>query len=294
MKHPLRNYDSNFVLINYSGFPTGFCDRLRAITFAIAVCEINNLCKIKLNYDVTPESPWEIEKLIAIENISLERTRETESLFCVEMTPHDSSPSFVNALVHNGVFRPFSSFKLLLLWKRAYTRLRPADDLGVFESPSIGVHIRSGDKLSDRVGLLSTTQEEVNYFIQTVVRRFVQTPDVGKSSSLPAAYIASETSEIHNSVVNVLLEEGYRVINRPRNWSRNGIRTTDSRALIEDLFILSRCNKIYSNLGGGVPHTAHLISGRKAQLINFSRRSIKRFLWVFMMAFKRRLIRILL
>jgi hypothetical protein len=127
-----------------------------------------------------------------------------------------------------------------------------------------GVHIRAGDKLSNEKRLNQISRHEIKGFIHEFVPNLLSSIP---KDEIPNIYIASESQESYEELKKNL--DGCRVFPADRDWRQHGCRATNGQAVLEDIFYLAACNRIYTTLGGGVPLTAYYVSSQQVRVTKY-------------------------
>ncbi len=206
---------------------------------------------------LTDECPFEVERLIRFRGFDLVKSEPGGKWHEIVMSPYDSLPSIANAARHLPVGLRLRSVEFLRRWKHAYSLLEPVTfdlkDL-LRDSFDVGIHIRSTDKITSKPGVRTMTELETKAYVCEKL------PDLLRSQVISGkrVYIACDSRRFHDLLTSTLGED-FRLYSNINHWVSNRVRETDGETVVRDIFALSRCKIIYSNIGGGVPYTSRLI-----------------------------------
>ena len=99
-----------------------------------------------------------------------------------------------------------------------------------------------------------------------------------KYSNCKNIYVSSDQEYLKNKIIHQLKSENFNVYYNKNIYKNLNYRRTSGDDFLVDLFCMSKSNFIFSTIGGGVPFTAHLLSGKKNKVINWSNEYNKFFL----------------
>lgn len=86
-------------------------------------------------------------------------------------------------------------------------------------------------------------------------------------------FIASDDLKTKNLIIEIINKKKKKYFFNNSKYSIKNFRQTSGEDFIIDLFLLSKCDKIYSS-GGGVPDTALLMSKKKIKLIKWNKSKV--------------------
>lgn len=258
--------------VDLTNMNSGFCDRLRQLTFCIAYEKLQNK-KIKLIniYEKkNSECPYYISELINIKGYKLRNVKK-KKIQAIRMDPFNSDISIENCLKYNS--KKLNNVKLLKMWKKAYQIIEPKKKTMTSlksilkHKKYVAVHIRLTDKmvnLSDYI--FELPKKDVIYKNQ--FKEFLEHIQLIIPKKYKYIYISSDES-IYKEKIKKLLNNKYKFIDRKINYNKNKLRQTSGDDFMIDLFSISKSSLIISSTGGNVPYTSHLISGLNQDYIKW-------------------------
>jgi len=110
--------------VDLSNMNSGFCDRLRQVTFCIAYEKVQNkkIRFINIYEKKSSECPYYISELINIKGCILKNIKQ-KNLQAIKMDPFNSEISIENCIKYNS--KKIDNFKLLKMWKKTYRTIQP-------------------------------------------------------------------------------------------------------------------------------------------------------------------------
>ena len=274
--------------IDLSHMKSGFCDRLRQITFCIAYNRLKkkNIKIIKIFEIKNKECPYYFTDLMELKglkvfNLKSKKTKDQN----IKMDPFNSSISIETCKKHNT--DNLNNAKLLEEWKSTYKILIPKKKFKkkinkISKKKNLAcIHSRITDKhLGFFSFLLEIPNKDVIFSYQ--INDFYKNVFKLIPKKIRNIYVASDEEFSRKKLIKNL-ETNFKIIGDKPIFKKNKLRQTSGEQFIIDLFVMSKCNIIISSTGGNVPLTATLISDRKIlylkwtetrdiyKIINFSR-----------------------
>jgi len=248
------------MVLNLDTFGTGICDRLRALTFSAAIAELIHDKDLYVYEESSSECPDRIIDLFDLKGFKIHSLQMPEKSQ-IMMNPFNSFPCLDAVQRNVPDYITVSARQVFGLWVDSYKLLIPKPKFTIVNralsfSYSFGIHLRTTDRLGRLPGKGVITKSQLKKFVYKFL------PDILSSTSpLHNVYICSDSALVLREVLAVL-SGGVELITNPGNRIPKGSRESDGEYFLYDLFSLSRCEKIYSTVGGGVPLTANLIAGR--------------------------------
>ena len=260
--------------VDLTNMNSGFCDRLRQLTFCIAYEKLqNNKFKfINIYEKKNPECPYYISELIKIKNFKLRNVKK-KNLQTIKMDPFNSDISIENCHKYNS--KKVDNSKLLEIWKKTYTMIHPKKKIItkvnkiIKYKKYVAIHVRLTDKLvsfKDYIFELPKKDVITNFQIKSFYKNINNILD----KKIKYIYIASDENILKKKLENKLINQGYKIIERDISYNPNKLRQTSGYDFVIDLFSLSKADYIISSTGGNVPLTAKLISKRKIKYIKWT------------------------
>ncbi len=250
--------------VDLSNMNSGFCDRLRQVTFCIAYEKLQNkkIKFINIYEKKNSECPFYISDLISIKGCILKNIKKKNPQ-AIRMDPFNSEISIENCIKYNS--KKIDNFKLLKMWKKSYQSIQPKKEVLsklksiIKKKKYVAIHIRLTDKLvSLKDYMLELPRKDVIYKNQ--LKEFLENVQSIIPKKYKYIYISSD-EEIYKNKIKKLLNRKYKFIDRKIKYNRNKLRQTSGNDFMIDLFSMSKSSLIISSTGGNVPYTSNLISG---------------------------------
>lgn len=265
------------MIIDLSKMKSGFCDRLRQITFCIAIEKLKGtkINKIFIYEIKNKECPYYFSELLKFKNYRVANIKKNVSnKNLIRMNPFNSKISLETCKRFNSDYK-INNKKLLIEWKKTYQILEPQKkikkkiDKLLKKKDFYCIHTRVTDKLVSYLDyLLELPDKDVIY--QNQLNNFCL--NVGKiipSIKNLDIYLSSDENIYREKIVKNI-ENKSSIINPYVKYNKNKLRQTNGEDFIVDLFMMSKSSKIISTTGGNVPLTALLISKRKIDYLKWT------------------------
>ena len=266
------------MIVNLLKMYSGFCDRLRPITFGIMLSRLNyvNNKKINIIEKKTKECPFLFTNLCEIRKFKTKRikiNKRITSNYC--MSPFNSEINEKN-LVKHMPYKIKNSKNLIKMWKNSYKFIYPVkkikkkiDNLHLPKN-YVGIHIRSTDKvlgLFPRLFEIPSKSSITNFQLDLFLKNLPLI--VRKNSKHKNIYLACDDRNIKEEAKKKLEKYDFNVFENKGRYFIERMRQTNGNDFIVDLFCLAGSKIIISSTGGGVPSTAQLLSRKKINIINY-------------------------
>lgn len=142
------------MLIDLQKLDTGFCDRLRQITFCIALAKLKKIKTLSIYELKNKECPFKFIDYCRIKNFKIiELKKNLHINASIQMTPYNSSLSLANCILHNP-YKEIDNKLLLSEWIKSYKDIifsnaikKKVKNVINKKTNFIGIHIRLTDKV---------------------------------------------------------------------------------------------------------------------------------------------------
>ncbi len=255
--------------IDLSNMKSGFCDRLRQITFCIACDKLKNKKNKKIEiFEITnSECPYKFSTLLNIKGYEVKNVKK-KKLKSIKMNPFNSSIS-INTCEEFNDDVGINNYNLLHEWKKTYRLLEPKKNIIskvnkiTLNKKYVCIHTRLTDKLVNfKEYILEIPKKDVIYKKQ--LQDFFNEISKIIPKKYKNIYLSSDERFYRDKLINILNIK-YKIINKKIRFNNNSLRQTSGRDFITDLFVMANSECIISTTGGNVPLTALLIS-KKTQI----------------------------
>ena len=261
--------------IDLSKIKSGFCDRLRQITFCIALEKLkkSKVKKIEIFEIKTNECPYYFTDLMNIKGIKIINLQKCKKIKTIQMDPFNSQISLKTCIKFNNE-KEIDNNKLLQEWKDTYKTLEPKKKYinrinSIIKNKKITcVHLRMTDKLVNFLDyMIEIPSKDVIYkkqiadFFRDIIKIIPK-----KTKNI---YIAADEKSYRDKIISHL-KNHYKIINKKIVFNKKKLRQTSGADFIMDLFVMSKSELIISTTGGNVPLTAILMSKKENEYIKWS------------------------
>jgi hypothetical protein len=264
------------MFVDLSYLKSGFSDKLRVLTFHIA---LKNLLKLKTPLIIFEKQnfqcPFKFVDHCKIYRHKFIKIRKKYFLKSnIIMNSYNSEISLQNCKKNNP-YKNIDNNKLLNEWRVSYKKLIPNKNLQkkinkiCLPKKLIGVHLRTTDRMIDFKRIIIDLQLK-DMFFKFQLRHFEKkiSKIIQKETNIKNIYLASDENKVKQTVSKNLKNKGFNVYTNNSKYYNN-FRKTNGEDFLVDLFCLSKSNIIFTTVGGGVPFTAHLLSNKGIKIINF-------------------------
>lgn len=265
------------MIVDLSKIKSGFSDKLRAITFFIALSKFKKIKYFNIYEKKNYQCPFRFVdyckiKKIKIKNINNNIKDKNKIIF----NSYNSEINKKNCKLANQFSGQINNKTLLSEWKNSYKEIYPNYSLqkkiDKIKLPKnfISVHIRSTDRVVKFKNILKDIQLK-DMIVDFQLNKF-STMIVGflsKYSRCKNVYISSDQENIKAKVINELKKKNFKIYFNNCKFKKTSYRKTNGEDFLIDLFCITKSKSVFSTVGGGVPFTAYLLSGKKCQLHNW-------------------------
>jgi hypothetical protein len=267
------------MLVDLSHVKSGFSDKLRVVTFFIALKKL-----LKLNFFLNVyekknfQCPFRFIDFCKVKNFRLTKIKYISNKIRdnnIIMNSYNSEINITNCKKHN-LFNNINNYKLLDKWKLSYKDIVPNSALKKkikkinLPKKFVSVHIRSTDRIIKFNRIILDLQLK-DMFFNFQLKKFEENLNdlIKKNTSIKSIYIASDEEEFRKKIIENLKKKNYKVYYNECMYSNSKFRKTSGEDFLIDLFCLSASKIIFTTIGGGVPYAAQLLSNKKTKIINW-------------------------
>jgi hypothetical protein len=255
---------------------SGFSDKLRIVTFFIAINKLRNNKNKKIYFfDIkTKGCPYRFIDNFSIKNYKI-KTVNTKPKDIFSLNPYNSQINLKNCKVHN-IYKNIDNKKLLNNWKNSYTKIIPGKiikkKIKKIQLPKkyIGIHIRSTDRLIYCSSFIKDIQHkdmifdlQLNNFKKKIANIIASKNDIKN------IYIASDDYKIKKELINNLKKNNFNVYYNNNKFFVQRFRQTTGQDFAVDLACLAKSQLILTTTGAGVTDTAYLMSNQKIKIYKY-------------------------
>jgi hypothetical protein len=263
------------MFIDLSYIKSGFSDKLRVITYHIA---LNNLLKLKKSFNIYEKKnfqcPFKFVDYCKIRQHKFTKIKKKNLKSNISMNSYNSELNLANCKTNNP-YKNIDNFRLLNEWKLSYKKICPNNNLQkkinqiYLPNKFIGLHIRSTDRIINFRRFFIDLQLK-DMFFKFQLKYFEKNIStlIKKKTSIKNIYVASDEQKSRNKVIKNLKNDGFKVYYNNSRYNNN-FRKTNGKDFLIDLFSLSKSEIIFTTVGGGVPFTAYLLSNKSIKIVNF-------------------------
>ncbi len=282
------------MIVDLSKINSGFSDKLRAITFYIAINNLNSK-KSKIFYifeKITKECPFRFSDYCEIKNIKIIKLKNKRAS-TINLNSYNTEITIKN-VAKNNPFKLISNQVLFREWKKSYKKIIPGKKLkqklknNVLPKNSLGLHLRTTDRTLKFSKLLNIQFKDTifNFQLEYFKRNIYKI--LQNNYKFKNIYIAADSKNIKDFIISRLKETKYNIYYNDLIFKK-GFRKTSGEDFLIDFFSLTKCEIILSTVGAGVTQSIFLIKGRK--IINwnnqFNRFFFVRFISLFIIFLKK-------
>lgn len=254
------------MVVDLTGFVSGFCDRLRQITFCLAVATVRHDRLLVIRETPDQFCPFRFVDLCTVEGC--------------EVRPWEPSAGAGEWRMDGGVFPGLPSVRrykptdtylsdeaFLELWLNSYQRLRPSLrvqailDRLVVGPDCLGLHLRFTDKVRETAGAQTVIAPEQRPAVEAMAYRLLR--DQRRRTGLRKVFLAADNAASKEAWARKLREAGCTVVMHAAAFDPSRLRQTSGDDFAVDLFALARCRTIIGTTRSGVVRAATWISGRQ-------------------------------
>ena len=233
---------------------TGFCDRLRLLTFGYTLAKLEQLPLYVVNWNVNEHCPYELPLDLFKDFTILTNISENINTLVFNSSPR--SP--VNYFFCLHFVKNHNNYFFCEQWRKSYSDI----DLNKYCNVSlpdntIGIHLRGTDYFYFRAHF-NNIFKFAFYLIECYLRFF-------KPKNV---YFATDDEKLILRFKTIVQNYGGNFIKSPHSFDTKKFRQTTLEALLFDICCLSQCKFILSNTFSGVAEMAANISRSSLRVVS--------------------------
>lgn len=262
------------MIVDLSNISSGFSDRLRAITFYIAINKLMLGKKSKLFFiyeKKSKECPFRFIDYCNIRNIKIIKLKKRRKSF-INLTSYNTEISLKNA-TNNNPFKTINSQILFEEWKKSYENIIPGKIIrskikkNNLPKNFVGLHLRTTDRTLNLLNILNIQFRDSIFNFQLEFFKRKINYILQKNTKLKNIYIAADSKKIRDFIIKVLKKSNYKIFINNSKYKK-GFRKTSGEDFLIDFFSLSQGKMILSTVGAGV--TQSIFFMKKTKIINWN------------------------
>ncbi len=262
------------MIVDLSNISSGFSDRLRAITFYIAINKLMLGKKSKLFFiyeKKSKECPFRFIDYCNIRNIKIIKLKKRRKSF-INLTSYNTEISLKNA-TNNNPFKTINSQILFEEWKKSYENIIPGKIIrskikkNNLPKNFVGLHLRTTDRTLNLLNILNIQFRDSIFNFQLEFFKRKINYILQKNTKLKNIYIAADSKKIRDFIIKVLKKSNYKIFINNSKYKK-GFRQTSGEDFLIDFFSLSQGKMILSTVGAGV--TQSIFFMKKTKIINWN------------------------
>jgi len=253
------------MIIDLTSFQTGFCDRLRQVTFCAAVAGLKGHRELYIKEEITPACPFRFIDLCTLEGFNLHTWTEK----CAETSLRFDHSLFPPNLSQSRRYKPadisLSAREFRDRWFASYALLRPLPHLAeTLENLKVGprclgFHLRFTDKIRQVPRPFHEITPQQLPRLQSLAFHLLK--DRLDRLGLDTVYLACDDGRVKEEWIERITGAGYQVISQNSHYNLGALRQTSGEDFVVDLFALARCQRRLGTLCSGVVWTADWMNG---------------------------------
>ena len=261
------------MIVDLSNIKSGFSDKLRAITFYIAINKLKpKESKIFYIFEKrTKECPFRFIDYCGIKNIKIIKLK-SKRVSTINLNSYNTEITIKN-VAKNNPFKTIKNITLFEEWKRSYKKIIPGikikRKLKINNLPknTLGLHLRTTDRTLKFSRILNIQFKDTIFDFQLEFFKKNIYKILKNSSKFNNIYIAADSKNIKDFIISSLEKKKYNIYYNNLIFKK-GFRKTSGEDFLIDFFSLSKCKLILSTVGAGVTQSIFLIKGKK--IINWN------------------------
>ncbi len=258
------------MIVDVSRIKAGFCDRLRRLTFCMAVAECRGDRELVVLDETNAWCPYRILDLVDIDHFECRNWLEGDEHMEEVLYRSNSGPSIQTIWQIRPPDLRGSSIRLLRSWQNQYGRLKPTasvaqrlERLGLNDH-CVGLHIRLTDKVSESDDPTLVRPADIDRLENVALTRILSVIHAHSSR----VFLACDNPASRDEWVERLRSRDVVVLTGGAQFKSGSLRLTDGEDFAVDLFGLSRCSHIFGLVQSGVIQTASRIGGVPSTVVN--------------------------
>ncbi len=261
------------MIVDLSNIYSGFSDKLRAITFHIALNKLKkNSSNVFYVYEKkTKECPFRFIDYCRIKKIKIIKIKKKRKSL-VNLTSFNTEITLKNA-IQNNPFKSINNNSLFKEWKNAYKKILPGNKIikkiNEIKLPKnfIGLHLRTTDRTLTFENIFNIQFKDTIFDFQLEYFKKNISQILKKETKIKNVYIASDSKNIRDFIIKKLKKDNYKVFVNKSKYKK-GFRETTGEDFLIDFFSLQRGKVVLSTVGAGVAQSIFLM--KKIEIINWN------------------------
>ncbi len=261
------------MIVDLSNIYSGFSDKLRAITFHIALNKLKkNSSNVFYVYEKkTKECPFRFIDYCRIKKIKIIKIKKKRKSL-VNLTSFNTEITLKNA-IQNNPFKSINNNSLFKEWKNAYKKILPGNKIikkiNEIKLPKnfIGLRLRTTDRTLTFENIFNIQFKDTIFDFQLEYFKKNISQILKKETKIKNVYIASDSKNIRDFIIKKLKKDNYKVFVNKSKYKK-GFRETTGEDFLIDFFSLQRGKVVLSTVGAGVAQSIFLM--KKIEIINWN------------------------
>ncbi len=274
------------MIVDLSNIYSGFSDKLRAITFYIALNKLKkNSSNVFYIYEKkTKECPFRFIDYCRIKKIKIIKLKKKRKSL-IFLNSYNTEITLKNVIKNN----PFESINNIILyneWKKSYKKIIPGfkiqKKISNIKLPKnfLGLHLRTTDRTLKFQNLLSIQFKDAIFDFQLEYFKKNISKILEQETKIKNIYVASDSKNIKDYVVNNLKKYNYKIFSNNSKYKK-GFRKTSGEDFLVDFFSLQKGKVVLSTVGAGVTQSIYLM--KRIEIINWNNQ-LNRFILIRLIA----------
>lgn len=261
------------MIVDLSDIYSGFSDKLRAITFHIALNKLKkNSSNVFYVYEKkTKECPFRFIDYCRIKKIKIIKIKKKRKSL-VNLSSYNTEITLKN-VIQNNPFKSINNNSLFKEWKNAYKKILPGTKIikkiNKIKLPKnfIGLHLRTTDRTLKFENILNIQFKDTIFDFQLEYFKKNISQILKKETKIKNVYIASDSKNIRDFIIKNLKKDNYKIFVNKSKYKKAFRETTGEDFLI-DFFLLQQGQLVLSTVGAGVAQSIFLM--KKIKIINWN------------------------
>ena len=261
------------MIVDLSNIYSGFSDKLRAITFYIALNKLKkNSSNVFYIYEKkTKECPFRFIDYCRIKKIKIIKLKKKRKSL-IHLSSYNTEITLKNVINNN----PFESINNIILyneWKKSYKKILPGfkiqKKINNIKLPKnfLGLHLRTTDRTLKFQNILSIQFKDAIFDFQLEYFKKNISKILKEETKIKNIYVASDSKNIKDFVVNNLKKYNYKIFANNSKYKK-GFRKTSGEDFLIDFFSLQKGKVVLSTVGAGVTQSIFLM--KRIEIINWN------------------------
>ena len=253
------------MVVDLTHHVSGFCDRLRQITFCITIADLKKDYKLYFKEPNTIQCPFSFLDVCDVEGFETDFWSPEIGPAGLSMVPW-VRVDLATVKQYKPVDLQVTNSEFLERWLKAYKKVQPKaevrekiDALNV-GSDCLGVHLRFTDKVVAKPWAPDEMLQPRD--VKPIEKALMKSIErEAKKLSLAKIFVASDNQTAKKRWGKTLARKGYQVIVHDAHFDPEQLRQTSGPDFAVDLFTLARCRVIVGTTPSYVVRTAAWVNG---------------------------------